>query len=179
MHVHFGLQLILTLALSGMGAWIAYKLKIPAGVFLGPIIVIGAIQIFWGPLLHRAVWMRTGVQIAVGIVLGTSFAKVSLLSLRKLIKPSLTVSAIMVCGGLLIGTMLHLTTGWDYKTAILATTTGGQGEMAMLSDSVGAVTEKVIILQLARNQLVMLVMLPIARVFYQIKPQRRTTKRED
>ncbi|MEL7565308.1 MAG: AbrB family transcriptional regulator [Dehalobacterium sp.] len=175
----FVLRLALTLFLAGIGAWVALKIKIPAGVFLGPIIVIGTYQVFAGTLMERPVWLRTMVQIAVGIVLGTSFAKVHLGELKKLIKPTLTVCAMMLGGGLAIALILGCTTGWDYKTVILATTPGGQGEMAILSDSVGAATEKVIILQLVRNQLVMLFMLPLARAFYQIKPGRRITDHED
>ncbi|ATW26121.1 AbrB family transcriptional regulator [Candidatus Formimonas warabiya] len=179
MDTQFALRLALTLLLGGIGAWVAMKIKIPAGVFLGPILIIGAYQVFYGPLMDRPVWLRTMVQIAVGIVLGTSFAKVHLDGLKKLIKPTVTVCALMLGGGLLIALILGITTDWDYKTVILATTPGGQGEMAILSDSVGAATEKVIILQLVRNQLVMLLMLPLARAFYSIKPSRRLQSDED
>lgn len=158
------LLITLTLILGSAGAYLGNQFKIPAGSFLGPILFIGAFQIIFTPLIERPSWLRLVIQIAVGVTLGTSFSKIPLSALKKLVLPTLTISFIMVSGGILVGFTLWWLSDWDPLTSILAAAPGGQAEMALLSDAVGARTEKVIILQLLRNQLVVLGMVPMARL---------------
>jgi membrane AbrB-like protein len=166
MNLNFVSNLLLLLGIGGVGAILGLRLKIPAGVFLGPIVLVGAYQVAFGTIMEKPYWIRLAMQIAVGIVLGTKLTKNFIADFNGLIKPVLVACAAMFCGALLLGFMLKVFTGWDLTTSILSTAPGGQAEMAMLSDSIGAETEKVIILQLIRNQLVLIVMLPLARIFF-------------
>ncbi|MFZ7103838.1 MAG: AbrB family transcriptional regulator [Peptococcaceae bacterium] len=85
------LKLVLAIIVGGFGAFVAVKAKLPAGVFLGPVIFVGTYKIFSGLLIDRPVWFRVGIQIAIGIILGSNFSQVCLKILYKLIKPALTV----------------------------------------------------------------------------------------
>lgn len=165
MNLHYILGILLLLGLGGIGATLAIKLKIPTGIFLGPIVMVAAYQVSFGMIVEKPYWLRLIVQIAVGFVLGTGFTKSFFQDFKNLIKPTIVVCTVLISGGILLGFFIQSVTGWDFFTSILATAPGGQAEMALLSDSIGAQTEKVIILQLVRNQLVVIGMLPLARVF--------------
>ncbi len=158
--------LVIALAIGAVGAVIAIKFKFPAAPFLGPVLLLGAYQVLFGSLASRPMWFRFGVQIAVGIILGVSFADISISTLKGLLKPALTICFIMVGGGLVGGFIIYRYTGWDIATSILSVAPGGQAEMVLFAESVGATTEKVLVLQFLRSQLVMLVMLPLLRIFY-------------
>lgn len=165
MGTNYVLHLFMLLSLGVIGAFVALKLRFPTAEFLGPILFVGTYQVTFGSIMDKPYWLRLVVQIAVGIVLGTKLTKSFFSNFKKLIKPTLMVSSILVSGAVLLGMLLQTFTGWDLITCIIATSPGGQGEMALLSDSVGAETEKVIILQLIRNQMALVVLLPLARFY--------------
>lgn len=169
MSMDYILHLLLLLGLGGMGAFIAVRLKMPTPVFLGPIIFVGTYQVAFGNIMEKPYWLKLAVQIGVGIVLGSKITKAFLGDFKKLVKPTLMVSMTLFGGAVLLGMVLQSLTGWDLMTCILATAPGGQADMAILSDSVGAETEKVIVLQLIRNQLALVVMLPLARLYLKRK----------
>lgn len=159
------LHILLLLGIGCLGAIIGIKLKMPAGAFLGPILLVAAYQVAFGTIMEKPSWLRLGVQIVVGIVLGAGITKSIFKNLRTLIKPIIVICTILMCGGLLLAVLMKSLTGWDFITCVLSTAPGGQAEMALLSDSVGAHTGNVVALQLVRTQLVAVALLPLARVF--------------
>ncbi|MDF2891457.1 MAG: AbrB family transcriptional regulator [Clostridia bacterium] len=165
MSFEYILRIGLLLSLGGLGALLAVKLKLPTGVFLGPIVLVAAYQIAFGTIMEKPSWFRLIVQIVIGIVLGTSVTKAFFHSFKKIIKPTIMVCSALISGGFLMAVLIHRLTGWDIHTCILATAPGGQAEIIMLADSIGAETEKVIALQLVRNQLVVIGLLPLAKYF--------------
>jgi membrane AbrB-like protein len=169
MAIEYILHIILLLGLGSLGSMLAIKIKIPAGAFLGPIVLVAVYQVAFGTIMEKPYWLRLGVQIAVGIVLGTGITKFFLYDFRDLVKPIIIVCSTLICGGVILAILIHNLTNWDIITCVLATAPGGQAEMALLSDSVGANTESVITLQLVRNQLVMVGLLPLARLFTKSK----------
>jgi membrane AbrB-like protein len=157
---------VLTIILLGvMGGGLGLFIRSTALVFIGPIILIGGYQIFFGGLSGVPSWIRVIIQMTAGFVLGANFAQISPVTLKNVLKPAIVVAAIMVVGGVAIGYTIFLLTGWDLKTCILATTFGGQTEMLLIAEGAGAGTEKVIILQFIRNQAALLVMFPLSRFF--------------
>lgn len=165
MDLNYIFHILLLLGVGSLGAVIGIKLKIPAGAFLGPIILVAAYQVTFGEIMEKPSWLRLGVQIVVGIVLGAGITKSVFKSFRDIIKPTLVICTILMSGGLLLAVLMKSLTGWDFITCVLSTAPGGQAEMALLSDSIGAHTEDVITLQLVRTQLVAVCLLPLARVF--------------
>ena len=169
MSMDYILHLLLLLGIGGTGAVIGHRLKIPAGVFIGSIIFVGAYQVIFGTIMEKPYWIKLVMQIAVGLVLGTKFTESFLKDFKKLIKPIIVACFTMLSSAVLLGILLRYLTGWDLITSILSTAPGGQAEMAILSDSVGAQTEKVIVLQLVRNQLVLIGMMPLVKVLLKNK----------
>lgn len=165
--------ILLAVLIGGAGAWLALKVKVPGGAFLGPVVTVAAYQVCVGNLPLRITGLRLGVQIAAGIVIGSNFAGVSLESLKKLLKPTLAVSAIMVVGGLLNALVVHYATGFDVLTSILSTSFGGQTEMVLISESIGAEKETVLVMQLIRMQMVLLVILQITRIYLAVKAKKK------
>ncbi len=174
MDINYLFQIFILISVGGIGAVAALKLKVPSGALIGPIVFIGAYQIMFGNIIEKPYWLKLAAQLAVGMFLGTRFTRDFLTDFKKLIKPIAVVCITLTSGAIIIGVILKTYTGWDYITSILATVPGGQAEMAMLSDSVGAQTEKVVLLQLLRNQLALLLMLPMARLFLKYKEKRMT-----
>lgn len=172
MNINYVFQILILIAIGGIGAYVAIKLKVPSAALIGPIVFIGAYQVLFGNIMAKPYWLRMAAQIAVGIFLGTRFTREFLADFKKLIAPVTVVCFTMITGAVIIGTVIKTFTGWDFITSILVTVPGGQAEMAMLSDSLGAQTEKVILLQLLRNQLALLIMLPMARMFLKYKEKR-------
>lgn len=169
MSLNYILHILLLLGIGSLGAIIAIKLKIPAGAFLGPLVLIAVYQITFGTIMEKPYWLRLGVQIAVGMVLGVGITKSFFNNFRNMIKPTIVVCITLIGGGILLAVLIQTLTDWDFITCVLATAPGGQAEMALLSDSIGGQTEKVITLQLVRNQLVMVGLLPLARLFIRSK----------
>lgn len=161
----FLIKLLTALSIGCLGAYIGYKIKLPVWAFLGALLAVALFQITFGAIMERPSWLRLIVQIAVGIMVGTNFEKITVKELKALIIIALTIGIILVCGGVLVGCALKTYSGWDLITCLLSTMPGGQTEMAIFSDSMQAQTEKVIILQLARSQLVLIVLFPLVRAF--------------
>lgn len=169
MNLDYMLHILLLFGLGSLGAILGIKLEIPAGAFLGPIVLIAVYQVVFGTIMEKPSWLRLGVQIVVGIVLGTGITKSIFNNFRNIIKPTIVVCTTLISGGILLAVLIQSLTGWDFITCVLATAPGGQAEMALLSDSIGANTEKVITLQLVRTQLVAVGLLPLARLFIRNK----------
>jgi membrane AbrB-like protein len=169
MNIDYILNLILLLCIGGAGAVVGHRLKVPAGVFIGSIISVGAYQVIFGTIMGKPHWIRLIAQIAVGLVLGTKFTQSFLLDFKRLIKPIIVACVTLICTSVLLGILLSYMTGLDLATSILSTAPGGQAEMAVFSDSIGAQTEKVIVLQLVRNQLVLIGIMPLAKILFRNK----------
>ncbi len=172
MSIDYILHFLLLIGLGGIGAFIAVRLKMPTAVFIGPIIFVGAYQVVFGSIIDKPYWLRLVVQILVGIVLGSKVTKAFVLDFKKHLKPTLMVSFIIFSSAIFLSIVLEAFTDWDLVTCILATAPGGQADMAILSDSVGAQTEKVIIIQFIRSQLALVVMLPLARLYFKRQKER-------
>ena len=92
------LKLIVTFLLGEMGALIALKLRFPSAYLLGPILMVSTYQVFINDLVDKPGWLRLIIPIAAGVVIGTSFAKVSIETFKRLMRPALAVALIMVIG---------------------------------------------------------------------------------
>ena len=173
LNINYISKILMLIIIGGIGAIVALKIKIPSGAFIGPIVFIGVYQILNGNIIEKPYWLKLIAQLAVGMFLGTRFTREFLASSKKLVKPIIIACSTLISGAVILGIILKNYTGWDYITSILATVPGGQAEMAMLSDNVGAQTEKVILLQLLRNQFTLLFMLPMAKLFIKYKEKRK------
>jgi hypothetical protein len=162
-------NILIVILLGAIGGGAGLLTRSVALVFIGPIILIGAYQIYIGSLYGVPSWARLVIQIAAGFVLGANFAQISVVTMKNVIKPAIAVAAIMLAGGVAIGYTIFSFTDWDLKTCILATTFGGQTEMLLIAEGAGAKTEKVIILQFIRNQAALLLMFPLSRLILRIE----------
>jgi hypothetical protein len=169
-------QLIILLGIGGTGAYIGYLFKIPAGVLIGSLITVGLFQIFFGIIMEKPDWMKLAMQIIVGLIVGSRFTKEMFVDFEKLIKPIIISCATYILVALALGTLLSHILGWDILSCILSTTPGGQTEMILLSESLNAQTEKVIVVHIVRNQFVLLCLMPLTKLLKKISDREEVNK---
>ena len=88
----------------------------------------------------------------------------SILGLRKLIIPSIILVIGLTTLSIILGLILHKTTGLDLSTALFSAAPGGLTDMVIMSESFGAQTHIVALLHLIRLTTVLTV-LPIVIKF--------------
>ncbi len=109
-----------------LGAWVAHKVRLPAGTLLGPLLLAGAITVSGlagghevPPLLREAGFALIGLQI------GLRFERETVRAIRALLVPVLLsiLALLLACFGL--AWVLTVTANVSLLNAYLATTPGG------------------------------------------------------
>ena len=153
---------IVTAALALAAAWAAGRLRVTAGVLLGPMILTGAL-VLAGPLENFAVPDLLG-QTAfalIGLQVGLRFTPATLRLLGRLTGPVL-----LAIGGLLLACfglagLLDLTTSATLLDAYLATTPGGLYAVLAVAYGAGADTTFIVAVQ-ALRVVAMVLLAPLA-----------------
>jgi len=151
-----------TAALALAGAWAAGRLRVTAGVLLGPMIVTGAL-VLAGPLGDFAVPDLLG-QTAfalIGLQVGLRFTPATVRLLGRLTGPVLLAIAglLVTCFGLAV--LLDLTTSATLLDAYLATTPGGLYAVLAVAYGSGADTTFIVAVQ-ALRVVAMVLLAPLA-----------------
>jgi membrane AbrB-like protein len=153
---------VLTAALALAGAWAAGRLRITAGVLLGPMILTGAVVLagladgFAVPdLLGQTAFALIGLQV------GLRFTPATVRLLGRLTVPVLLAIAglLVACFGLAI--LLYLTTSATLLDAYLATTPGGLYAVLAVAFGAGADTTFIVAVQSLRV-VAMVLLAPLA-----------------
>lgn len=139
------------------GYFVLEKLKAPAPAILGPLLFLGAANIL-GLHLAMPAWLRPGLSIAMGIMLGLRFY----VQTKGLVKIILLVSAWMA-GLTMLATSVLVMLGLDRFTALFSATPGGLTELALVVISFGSDAFAVVLLQTTRMLMTLLVVPFIAR----------------
>src|SRR5215212_10426620 len=93
-------QLLLTIALGMVAAMIATRFKVPSGSILGPMVVIGGLQLSEiVPLAHMTSEWRFVALVVIGMVVGTAFTRAAVLLMVQTIRvAALGVLAVVLFG---------------------------------------------------------------------------------
>jgi uncharacterized protein len=142
-------KIIYTLIIAGIGGYIGVKLKVPAGALIGAMIFVAIYNIKTSqgyiPKDFKLI-----AQIVVGAMLGLNFNMEAILSLRKLILPSIVLVLGLTIFSLLLGLLIYKITGLDLVTALFSSSPGGLTDMSLLSEAYGAQTHIVALMHLIR-----------------------------
>lgn len=160
-------KIIYTLAIGSIGGVIGVKLKIPAGAMIGSMISVGIYNVFISKGYVPSNF-KTIAQIVIGCIIGLNFTMDSILGLKKLIIPSIILVIGLTFLSIILGLILHKTTGLDLPTALFSSAPGGLTDMVIMSESFGAQTHIVALLHLTRLTTVLTV-LPIVIRFITTK----------
>ncbi|MDF1484314.1 AbrB family transcriptional regulator [Ramlibacter sp. H39-3-26] len=152
-----------TLAIAWGGAWAGWRLRLPAGTLLGPLLLGVAFQGAAGQPLVLPPWLLAGAYAAVGWSIGLRFTRPILaVAIRALPRVLASIFALIaLCGG--FAALLVAWTGIDPLTAYLATSPGGADSVAIIAASSQVDLPFVIAMQTLRLVFVMLTGPLIAR----------------
>jgi uncharacterized protein len=135
---HLWSDYILTAILAGAGTWAGIRLKIPAGGFLGPVILgvvasgLNFLHPVWPPGFAQAAY------IIMGLYIGLLFDRASLRLAGRLIPLIMANMLVIIAICAATGWILANLTGSDYLTGYLATTPGGMDSLAVVALNSGA-----------------------------------------
>jgi uncharacterized protein len=138
---------VLTIGLSVVGGFAATKLRIPAPILLGPLLVTavltltGVIDVTVPPLLREI-----GFAL-IGLYIGLSFERETLRQIARLLVPVLVSIAALLAACFVLGWLLTLTAHVKLLDAYLATTPGGLYAVLPIAYGSGADTTFVLAVQ--------------------------------
>ncbi|MDO8973295.1 AbrB family transcriptional regulator [Reyranella sp.] len=158
------LPLLETLALAGVGAWLARRLSIPAGAFLLPL-VGGIVLTHLGWLrLELPTWLLAGCYALVGWNVGLRFTRALLVHvLHQLPGILLCIFAMLaLCGA--VAAFMVFAAGIDPLTAYLATSPGGADSIAIIAASTDVDVSFVMAMQTVRLLVVLFVAPYLTRI---------------
>jgi membrane AbrB-like protein len=150
---------LIALALGLGGGLLALRANIPTGDLVGPILVVGGINLLGAGLGPIPDSVRQAAMLFIGISVGAQLTRESLRKLWKAALPAVAVVATLIGAGLLLGWVLSQVTPLDLTTALLSCVPGGASLMPIIAHDLGADIRLVAALQLAR-QLVMIILVP-------------------
>ena len=156
-----------SVALGIGGGTLFTLIGIPAAGVMGSMLTVAAARIKGIGLSQPPVWLRTGVQLGIGIVIGTSFTPQTLAVLSGNAVAVLGAAAATVASGLALSGVVQRALKVDAQTALLACSPAGVSQMAVLSEELGAQTFVVTLFQLTRLTTVVVIMPFIFRLLLQ------------
>jgi membrane AbrB-like protein len=152
-----------TLALAGGGAWVAQRLKLPAGNLLVPM-TLGAILHATGLIaITLPTWLLSVGYAALGWYVGLQFTRESLATALRSIPAVLGATFLLIGLCALSAWLLRSLAGTDALTAYLATSPGGLDSIAIIALGSGANIPFVLAIQALRIFVVILTGPPLAK----------------
>jgi membrane AbrB-like protein len=153
------LRTLVTVAGGTAAGWLALRLHVPTGDLIGPILVIGGINLLVagpGPLPDG---FRDVSLLLIGTAVGAQVSRESLRRLRQAALPAAAVIIGLISTGLVLGWGLAKVTTLDVASALLSSVPGGASTMPAIAHDLGGDLRLVAALHLTR-QLVIFVLLP-------------------
>lgn len=126
----------------------------PAGALLGAMVFVTALNIVTASGYVYPADLRRLVQVVSGAVIGLSFTRADLSMFRRLLRPALTLLAMMLGFNVLFAYILSRLTVLDLITALFAAAPGGISDIALIAVDFGANLHQVAILQIFRFVLI-------------------------
>ena len=142
-------ELLITLAVGTIGGILFYKMKVPAGVLVGSIVVVTALSISTDLAVMPAK-SKLLAQIITGTYIGSGIKKKDLMHLPYIIKPYLTMMAIFALLNLSMGFIIHAISPMDLVTSMLCALPGGVSDTPLIAMDMGADVPKVAVVQFSR-----------------------------
>lgn len=138
-----------TILVGVIGAFIAKKLKVPAGAMVGSMIFVGIFNVITGAAYVENS-TRFFVQVIAGAFIGIDMDKEKLMEIKNLIKPAIVMIIGLLILNILVGIFIYKTTSLDLLSSLFAAVPGGMADMSIISSEMGADTSMVAVFQLAR-----------------------------
>ena len=152
-----------TVAVAAVGGWLGVRLKLPAGIFLGPILLGIALSLLGVPVgalppggLPLCLWV-------LGVRVGNQFDSSALRELRRLSLAAVGAAMLVVAGCVVLAWTWSFLGGVDLLTTYFATSPGGLDSVLAIALGTQATLSLVLAVQLGRMILIFLVVPPLLR----------------
>ncbi len=146
-----------TVGVAGVGSVLGVRMKLPAGAFLGPVLLgipltaLGVPVGAWPPgVLALALW-------GLGVRVGSQFDAAAVAELKRVAHIALLASLTMVAGCLLLAWAWSAAAGVDLLTTYFATSPGGADSVLAIALGTQATVSVVLAVQVGRVLLIFLV----------------------
>ena len=154
------------LALVPPAAWIGRRLRMPAGEFLGPVLVVGASAAAGFPWPAVPAPFVSAAQLAIGIFIGCRVQPRILIANRRFGPLSLLFACLLIALTALAAWGSSTAAGESIVTWFLALAPGGLGEMAVTAIVLGADEAQVTAYQIFRLLFVLIAAPPLIRLVF-------------
>jgi membrane AbrB-like protein len=154
-----------TIAVAAAGVAIARLIRLPAGTFLGPMILGAALHLGGHVTLQLPQWLLAGSYAVIGWWIGLNFTRTILIHAARALPQIIAsiVALIAFCAAL--GFAMSQALGIDPLTAYLATSPGGMDSVAIIAAASNSVNLSfVMALQMARFLIVLIAGPPLVRM---------------
>lgn len=151
------LHTVATLGGGLVGAALSLRFGLPTGDLIGPILLVGGINVLGagpGPL-HPG--FRTAAMLLIGTTVGTQISRESLRLLRQVALAAGALIAVLISTGLALGWGLARVTSLDLASALLSSVPGGASTMPAIALDLGGDMRLVAALHLTRQLIVFIV----------------------
>lgn len=168
--VHFlrgdvNMQLVLTIAVGFLGAWLGLKYRLPAGALVGSMIAVMVFNVVFD-MAYMPQGLKFYTQIATGAYVGAKISRQDAMDLRHIIKPALILSAVMLVFTVSMGWLICQISHLAVPTALFAMAPAGITDMTLASmDFAYAEPSVVALIQTLRVVFTILILPPLIRRF--------------
>lgn len=140
------------------GAYAGQRLRVPAGLFTGAMVGVGAWLVVLGlPEVRTPLFLNQALQVAVGVVVGLRVSADALRTGARSLVPAAVLALLFVLSGIAAAFAAVFLTGISPVTALFAAAPGGLTEMASVGTALGADGPAVAAIHLVRLLLVVFV----------------------
>jgi hypothetical protein len=154
-----------TIIVSLVGAGVAQAVRMPAGTFLGPMILGAALHLGGHATLDLPPWLLAGSYAVVGWWIGLNFTRTILLHAARALPQVVASIVVLIAFCATLGFAISRALGIDPLTAYLATSPGGMDSVAIIAAASDRVNMSfVMALQMARFLIVLIAGPPLARL---------------
>ena len=122
----------LTLLSASAGGFLFLKGKVPGGVMVGALVGTVVLNICTG-LAYMSAAARTAAQITAGAFIGASIRRSDVRRMPKLAKPAAILLCSMLILNLVLGVIIHATSGLDWMTSFFCAVPGGMSDTPIIA----------------------------------------------
>lgn len=127
----------LTLAAASAVGFLFLKGKVPGGVMVGALVGTVVLNVGAG-LAYMPAAARTAAQITAGAFIGASIRRSDVRRMPKLAKPAAILLCSMLVLNLVLGVIIHATSGLDWMTSFFCAVPGGMSDTPIIAAEMGA-----------------------------------------
>lgn len=153
---------VMLLVLIGLISYIiTRKFHFPGGDMLVPLLITGTINLGIYEFGELHVRFKELAIALLSISIGARITRETIMMLKKVVVPAVTIIIVLVFTGLVLGLMLYLVTPIDLVTALLSSVPGGAASLTAVAEDLGADMRIVASLHLCRLLMLSLIMPPV------------------